>query len=175
MNARILESVASLRRTPDNLDAIVRGRPESWLDSRHADDVLSPREVVGHFVQGEREDWIPRLEIILEHGESRAFTPFEVYAAQKESHKVPIDEMLTQFRTLRIQNLSRLTELDLTDEQLDLRGTHPALGAVTLAELMHTWAAHDLYHLGQIFKSFSVNFVGKIGAWQETLNLPQFN
>lgn len=175
MNPRILDPVASLRRTPDNLDAALRGRPESWLDSRHVDDVLSPREVVGHFIQGEKEDWIPRIEIVLEYGESRAFTPFEVYAAQAESHHVSVEEMLTQFRTLRIKNLAKLTELDLNDDQLDTRGTHPAHGAVTLEELIHTWAAHDLYHLGQIFKSFSMNFVGKIGVWQETLNLPHFN
>jgi hypothetical protein len=46
---------------------------------------------------------------------------------------------------------------------------------VTLRELIHTWAAHDLYHLGQIYKSFSMNFVEKIGAWQASLNLPHFN
>jgi hypothetical protein len=40
--------------------------------------------------------------------------------------------------------------LNLTPEDLRRRGRHPALGGVTLSQLLATWAAHDLTHLHQI-------------------------
>ena len=175
MNIRIHDPVASLSRTPDSLGAIIRGRPDSWLDSRHAEDTLSPREAVGHMVKGEEEDWIPRIEIVLQHGESVPFSPFDPYANKDYAHTTPVEEMLTEFRRLRIRNLEKLTKLDLTDEMLDRRGTHPVHGQVTLEQLICTWAAHDIYHLGQIHKAFAVNLVDRIGPWQTMLNLPHFN
>lgn len=175
MNSRIIDSVASLRRTPDSLDAALRGRPEAWLDTRHVEDALSPREVVGHLIKGEEEDWIPRVKTILASGESVPFSPFEVYGANEYSHRTPLSEMLTRFRALRIANVEVLAALDLSDEMLDTKGTHPAHGQVTLEQLICTWAVHDLYHLGQIYKSFSANFLNRTGPWENMLNLPHFN
>ena len=175
MNTRILDPVASLRRTPDSLDAIIRGRPDAWLDSRHAADTLSPREALGHMVSGEKEDWIPRIERILEHGESVPFSPFDPYASKGQAQETPVEELLIAFRMLRTRNIERLTELNLTDEMLDKRGTHPVHGSVTMEQLICTWAAHDIYHLGQMHKDFAVNLVERIGPWQAMLNLPHFN
>ncbi|HXH60538.1 MAG TPA: DinB family protein [Fimbriimonadaceae bacterium] len=168
-------SVESLSRTPDVLESTVLHRPEEWLDLRHASDVLSPREVVGHLAQGEIEDWIPRARIILEAGESQTFTPFDRYKFQEKSHATPIEELLAEFRRLRAANVDALMAMNLTEDDLDRRGVHPAHGPVTLRNLVHTWAAHDLYHLGQVYKSFSVFYLDKIGAWQGSLNLPHFN
>ena len=38
---------------------------------------FSPFDVVGHLIDGEREDWIPRLDIILNDGPARPFAPFD--------------------------------------------------------------------------------------------------
>ena len=96
-------------------------------------------------------------------------------AVRNDQTRATIDEMVEEFNALRKQTIEKLKAVNPTDEMLDSKGTHPVHGAVTLEQLIHTWAAHDIYHFGQIFKSFSMNFAGKVGPWQATLNLPHFN
>lgn len=167
--------MASLARTPSLLAEIVKDRTAGWLDSRHASDGLSPREVLGHFIHGEREDWIPRVRQILESGEERPFKPFDVDGGNRMSHERSVADLLDEFGRLRRSNLEVLEELHITDDDLGKTGLHPKFGRVTLDELLSTWVAHDLYHLGQIFKSYSAPFCDRIGPWQELLNLPHFN
>ena len=175
MDPVLVESLASLRLMPDALESSLRGRPDHWLDLSHGEGMLTPREVVGHFVQGVREDWIPRARIILSEGDTRAFTPFDPYAYREYSHSTPLGEMLGEFRRLRLANVDEMESLLADPVVLELRGLHPRLGPVTMRQLVHTWAAHDLYHLGQIYKSFSMPFLERIGPWQDSLNIPQFN
>jgi uncharacterized damage-inducible protein DinB len=175
MDPAIAASVESLRLMPDNLEAALKNRPDDWLDSRHAEDTLSPRETVGHLIKGEDEDWVPRARMILDVGESQAFSPFDPYASNDYSHTTPVHVMLGRFRQLRGESIKQLLALGLSEETLEKRGTHPRHGSVTLRELVHTWAAHDLYHLGQIYKAFSAPYKERIGPWQASLNIPDFN
>ena len=63
-----------LRRTPSTLNRLLRDLPEPWLMNNEGPGTWSPYDVVGHLIHAEETDWIPREKIILEHGESRAFT-----------------------------------------------------------------------------------------------------
>jgi len=104
---------------------------------------------VGHLIVivGERTDWIPRARIILEHGEARAFDPF---AQERESQGKSLEQLLDEFARLRKENLAALRPLNLQPKDLGRRGRHPALGVATLAQLLATWAVHDLTHLHQL-------------------------
>jgi uncharacterized damage-inducible protein DinB len=175
MDPAIAASVESLRLTPDVLEAALKNRPDDWLDAKHGEDTLSPRETVGHLVQGEIEDWMPRAKMILDVGESQPFTPFDPYAYLDYSRTTPMHVMLGRFRQLRAENVKALLALGLSEETLEKRGTHPRHGSVTLRELVHTWAAHDLYHLGQIYRAFATPYKDRIGPWQASLNIPDFN
>jgi hypothetical protein len=163
----------SLRRTPSLLAEVVRGRPQEWMARRHRPDCLSPTEMLGHFIVGEQVDWMPRVRIILEFGESRPFEPFDVYSGN--AIEGGPDVLLAEFARLRERNVCDLERLNLTQEDLARTGIHPAFGRVTLDQLIATWVAHDLYHLGQIFKAFAAPLQPRIGPWQEYLNLPDFN
>lgn len=167
--------IASLARTPILVGEIVLDRPPEWLDSRHISDGLSPREVLGHFIHGERKDWIPRIQQILESGEDHPFQPFDVLGGNQISHEWSAGRLVQEFAGLRRANLGKLEQLQITDHDLGRTGLHPKFGRVTLGHLLATWVAHDLYHLGAIFKSFSAQFRESIGPWQELLNLPHFN
>jgi len=167
--------MASLARTPALFREIIAGRPDSWLDSRHAEDSLSPREVLGHFIYGEEVDWMPRIRQILSSGQDHPFTPFDVYGGNAMSHERGVEDLLAEFETARRANLEELEGLGIAGADLGKTGIHPAFGVVTLDELLSTWVCHDLYHLGQIFKSFSAPFRDAIGPWQEFLNVPNFN
>jgi hypothetical protein len=67
----IEEATAILARTPATLDALLRGLPDGWIAAHEGGQTWSPYDVVGHLIHGEQTDWMPRLRIILEHGESR--------------------------------------------------------------------------------------------------------
>ena len=69
------------------------------------------------------------------------------------------------FARLRAENLRELREMNLKQEDLERRGRHPALGAVTLSELLATWAVHDLTHLHQISRVLAYPYKQAVGPW----------
>lgn len=154
-----------LARTPRVLRAYLGGLSVDWTDTRESDGSWSPFDVVGHLIHGEKTDWIPRAKIILEHGESKPFVPFDRFAQEKESEGKGLGELLDEFEALRLRNLETLDALELTGEDLDKRGTHPELGAVTLRELLATWVVHDLTHLAQISRVMARRYSTDVGPW----------
>ena len=71
------EAIPVLERTPAVLSALLEDVPEAWLDAREGPEAWSPGEIVGHLINGERTDWIPRARIILKQGSYRRFEPFD--------------------------------------------------------------------------------------------------
>lgn len=80
-------------------------------------------------------------------------------------------DLLVEFRTLRTANLEGLRALEIEAGQLDLEGLHPALGKVTLAELLATWVTHDLGHIAQIARVMAKVHKDEVGAWREYLGV----
>jgi hypothetical protein len=76
---------------------------------------------------------MPRLKIILEHGTARPFEPFDREAQFHQNYGKSLPELLDEFRDLRHDSVARLRAMNLTSEQLELNGRHPALGVVTPA------------------------------------------
>ncbi len=52
-----------------------------------------------------------------------------------------------------------------------MRGMHPALGEVTLANLLSTWVAHDLNHIAQIAKCMATQYEDAVGPWKQYLGI----
>ena len=167
--------LTSLARTPILVKEIYQGRPDRWLDSRHGSECLSPREVLGHFIVLDTFGWLTRMRLILDSAEPQTFAPFDISSGHAISYEKRVEDLVAEFALLRANKVEELSELPLTDADLGKLGIHPKFGLVTLDQLISTWVAHDLYHLGQIFKSFAAPFQPSIGPWQEFLNLPQFN
>src|SRR5882757_3500982 len=102
MSATFLEeSLALLTRTPATLDSLLRGLPEVWTDATEGPDTWSPYTVVGHLIHAEIVDWMPRLQIILEHGPARAFDPFDREAQFRESAGKSLPNLLDEFTVRR--------------------------------------------------------------------------
>jgi hypothetical protein len=169
--AFIEEQVALLERTPSVIRALLRGLPESWLGERDTPEGWLARDVVGHLISGEVTDWIPRAEMIVEHGTTRPFDPFDRHAMLKRDRGVPLDALIAQFAALREQSLTRLDELVGTDADLERRGVHPALGEVTMRELIATWAVHDLDHVAQIYAALAGSRDADVGPWKQYLGI----
>jgi hypothetical protein len=62
-----------LGRTPRILRAWLADLPHAWVYCNQGSETWSPFDVVGHFIHGERTDWIPRLKLILENDGIREF------------------------------------------------------------------------------------------------------
>jgi hypothetical protein len=130
-------------------------------------------DVVGHLNHGERTDWIPRARTILQFGEAKPFEPFDREAQGRESQGKSLGQLLDEFSTLRSENLEELRALNLKPDHLARRGRHPALGVVTLSELLATWAAHDLTHLHQISRVMAYQYREAVGPWTRFLGVMQ--
>ena len=165
------EGIAILSRTPSTLDALLRGLPDGWIAANEGGETWSPFDVIGHLIHGERTDWIPRVKIVLEHGESRAFDRFDRLAQFAESDGRTLAGLLDEFATLREANLRELASLQLTDADLDRRGRHPQLGVVTIRQLLATWVAHDLDHVMQISRVLARQYSDEVGPWRAYLRV----
>ena len=163
------DALPVLSRTPVVLGSLLADLPEFWTRGTEGPDTWSPFDIVGHLIHGERTDWITRTEILLAHGESRPFTPFDRFAQFEASRGKTLHQLLDTFAGLRAANLLRLESLGLHTEDLERRGMHPELGSCTLGELLATWVAHDLSHIAQIARVMGRQYTEEVGPWRAYL------
>jgi hypothetical protein len=171
MSFDLPETLDLLERTPVVVDALLRGTSASWHAVDEGPDTWSALDVVGHLVHGEETDWIPRARIILEHGDARPFEPFDRFAQLTRFAGWPLPKLLDRFAELRRANLEIVRGWNLTAAQLALPGRHPALGPVTLQQLLATWAVHDLNHIAQISRVLAKRSTQEVGAWRAYLSI----
>ena len=171
MEHNLAQTISLLTRTPATLNALLRDLPEEWTSGHEGANTWSPFDIVGHLIHGERTDWIPRVKRILQSGESQPFDPFDRLAQERESQGKSLDQLLDEFARLRSENLRDLRGIDLTEDQLALRGRHPALGVCTLSQLLATWAVHDLTHLHQISRVMAHQYREAVGPWSVYLGV----
>jgi hypothetical protein len=165
------DAIAILARTPASLDALLRGLPEGWTTAHEGGETWSSFDVIGHLIHGDKTDWLPRARIILEHGETRSFEPFDRFAQMTASKGRTLVKLLDEFATVRRESLGGLAALGLTAADLDRRGLHPQLGVVTLRQLLATWVAHDLDHLAQISRVLARQYSDEVGPWRAYLRV----
>ena len=163
--------LAVLERTPRVLRALLVGLPDVWIRQNEGPETWSPREVLGHLIEGERDDWIPRARIILAQGPSTAFTPFDRVGFRRWMTAADTTEALVEtFDRLRAEGLETLRGWRLTPAQLELTGIHPEFGAVTLRQHLSTWVAHDLGHIVQIARTMARQYRDAVGPWRVYLS-----
>ena len=160
-----------LKAKPSVLDALLRGKSSAWLNSRKTPDSFSPLDVLGHLIHGEITDWIPRVRIILEHGDTRAFDPFDRFAFRELSAGKSVEDLLDEFARLRSEGLETLSELGVGADELNLPAMHPGLGRVTMTNLLAAWVVHDLGHISQIVKTMACEYREAVGPWTPYLSI----
>ena len=166
----LIDVIAILERTPASFKGLLQGLPEFWIRATEGEGTWSPYDVIGHLLHGEKTDWIPRALHILE-GKTTPFTPFDRFAQFEVHRKESLDELLTAFTRAREENIATLKRFNLSDEDLKLQGMHPALGKVTLSQLLATWAVHDLDHVAQVARVMAKAYTQETGPWSEYLSI----
>ena len=171
MEYRLDQAKEVLRRTPATLNALLNDLPNDWVLANEGPDTFSPYDVIGHLIEGEENDWIPRARLILDYGETKPFEPFNRFAMYEKSQGKSLPELLARFEQLRAESLRQLDEMNLTPELLQKRGAHPALGVVTLSQLLSAWVVHDLGHIRQIVRVMAKQYRDAIGPWTAYLSI----
>lgn len=169
MSFDLTEGIAVLERTPATFRALLAGLPAAWTSCQEGPDTFSPFDNLGHLIHGERTDWIPRAQIILAQASNRRFEPYDRFAQARESAGKSLSDLLDEFAALRAANLATLRSWNLSEPQFALQGEHPALGPVTLRQLLATWVAHDLGHIAQTARVMAKQYREAVGPWRAYL------
>src|SRR6266566_5564050 len=158
-------SLDVLTRTPATLQTLLGGIAEPWIRGVEGPETFSPFDVVGHLIDGEETDWIPRARIILAQGESLRFEPYDRFRHKQRNAARSLASLLKEFGDLRTKNMKLLRSWKLTSKQLALPGEHPSLGPVTLAQLLAAWVVHDLGHIAQVARVLAKQYRDQVGPW----------
>ena len=170
MNFDLGLTVAALARIPPALQAILSDLADPWTRGTEGPDTFSPFDVVGHLIDGEETDWVPRARIILGQGPDPRFEPYDRFRHRARNVGRALNSLLAEFAHLRATNLDLLRSWHLTPAALNLAGIHPTLGPATLRQLLAAWVVHDLGHIAQVTRVMAKQYRDAVGPW--SLYLP---
>jgi len=168
------KSYQILERTPSVLKTLLSGLHDDWITNNEGPETFSPYDVIGHLIHGEKTDWAVRTKIIMEFGLSKPFTPWDRFAQYEQSRGKTLGQLLNEFDIVRKDNVAWLRSLNLTEDDLEKKGMHPALGEVTLRNLLSTWVVHDLTHIAQITRVMAKQYKEEMGPWPEFFRILSF-
>jgi uncharacterized damage-inducible protein DinB len=171
MNFKIDEAIEILERTPQTLSSLLTGLSNEWIFSNEGESTWSPFDVVGHLIEAERYNWIPRIEMILTKGESETFPPFDRFSQLRQNKEKTINQLLNEFAKLRQQNIETLKTIVTEQTNLNQTGIHPDFGVVKLSEQLSTWTVHDLSHIAQITRILANRYQDDVGPWKAYLRI----
>lgn len=149
----------------------MRNLPAEWTTPNEGANSWSAFDIVGHLIHGERTDWVPRAQLILSARTDKTFEPFDRFAQFELSKGKTLEQLLDEFTALRKENIEWLRAQPLLPTDLEKKGRHPALGEVTLAQLLATWTVHDLNHLAQVSRVMAKQYKDEVGPWQQYLGV----
>jgi DinB superfamily len=158
-------AIEVLSRTPRTLRGLLEGISEAWARRDEGPETFSPFDNLGHLIDGEETDWIPRARMILARGPSVRFEPYDRFRHRSRNVGRTLESLLSEFEKLRAANLDLLLSWHLDTSQLDLPGEHPALGSVTLRQLLAAWVVHDLGHVAQVARVMAKQYSHEVGPW----------
>ena len=173
MKHSLQDTLALLDRMPSTFNALLRDLPDEWTHANEGEDTWSAFDVVGHLIHCEHSNWVPRARILLQHGETRAFDPFDREGQVRVVQGKSLAQLLDEFARVRSENLVELRAWKLHPADLEKRGKHPSLGTVTLSELFATWADHDLTHLHQVSRILAHQYREAVGPFGKYLGVLQ--
>jgi hypothetical protein len=171
MHFNLEEAIEVLERTPRTLVSFLSGLSEGWLHCKEGEGTWNASEVIEHLIEGEKYNWVPRLEFILREGEAQAFPPFDRFSHLNGKSERPIDQKVLEFQAIRAQNITQLRLLIKNESHLELTGSHPAFGQVKLRELVSAWVVHDLTHIAQIVRVMAERYREDVGPWINYLGI----
>jgi hypothetical protein len=171
MQYAVDKSIEILERSPAVLMGLLEGISEEWTSNNEGPDTWSAYDIIGHLIHGDITDWLPRAELILSKHGGKKFTPFDRFAQFENSKGKSLSQLLTEFKEIREVNIQKLKKLNISADDLNKTGVHPAFGEVTLSQLLSCWVVHDLNHISQISRVMAKQYKAGVGPWIEYLRI----
>jgi len=171
MKFNLNQAISVLEKTPSVLKTLLSNLSSEWTHQNEGENTWSPYDVIGHLVHGEKTDWIPRLNIVLDGTPNKTFEPYDRFAQFEMSKGKSLDDLLNEFESLRKDNLIELKSKQLSNDDLALYGIHPELGPVSLSQMLSAWVVHDLGHIAQISRVMAKQFKSEVGPWPRYLTI----
>ena len=169
MRFDIDHSIEILSRTPSAMRAMLDGVSDGWTRENEGPDTFSAFDVIGHLIDGEETDWIPRARIVMSQGENRTFERYDRFRHKSRNKDRSLASLLDEFEKLRRDNIELVKSWKLTNDDLRLTAMHPALGTVTFAQLLSAWVVHDLGHIAQVSRVMAKQYKEEVGPWVQYL------
>ena len=152
---------AVLSITPERWQRLVGALPPDLLSRPPAPGEWSALDCLRHLLDAERVNFPARFQAFLA---GRDFEPFDPNRARPELEALAPEQLFAAFTHERQQSLALLERVN--DEDLARTVRHPQFGPVTLAQLLNTWAGHDLMHTVQAERALMQPFMLACGPWR---------
>lgn len=158
----LLEHVqAVLSTTPERWQRLVGTLPGELLSRAPAEGEWSALNCLQHLLDAERQVFPVRLQAFLT---GQDFTDFDPKKHLADSDSQTPEQMAAAFARYRQESLALLKQVTVDD--LERTVQHPKFGPVKLAQMLHTWAAHDLMHTVQAERALMQPFMLGCGPWR---------
>ncbi|HTZ47089.1 MAG TPA: DinB family protein [Verrucomicrobiae bacterium] len=165
--ATLQAPTSMLEKTPALLEILLRDLPEDTLQWKPAPDRWSINEVLGHLVAIERLYEQRARRIVLEDSPALPkYQPTPGDEPPKKSTRQYIDEFVPLRRAFVIYLHS------VPGSAAARTGLHYEMGLISLSQMLHELANHDLGHLRQIAELYrAYSFYPHGGPFQRYSNL----
>lgn len=171
MEFSLENAIPLLAHAPGAFNALLRDLPAPLASSNEGENTWAPADIVAHLLYTERTNWTPRARVIREFGESQPFPPFKRFGHLDEQQGKSLAQLLDAFAAARAASLAELRAWNLSSDDLEKRGRHPALGSTTLAQLLSAWTVHDLTHLHQLTRVLAHQYDEAVGPFHKFLGV----
>ena len=161
MTTWLADVQAVLSTTPERGPRLVSTLPIDLLTRSPAAGEWSALQYLQHLLDAERLVFPVRFHAFLAGQEFVDFDPHEPHAG---TSSLAPEQLVEAFA--RVRKASLVLFKQVTDDDLCRTKQHPMLGIVTLAEMLHTWAAHDLNHTVQAERALMQPFMLGCGPWR---------
>ncbi len=148
-----------LAQGAETIRGLVAGVSRVEARMRPAPDAWSVLEVVCHLHDEEREDFRPRLDVVL-HRPEEAWTRIDPagWVTARRYNERDLGEALPGFLAERERSLDWLASLSAPDWSREYRAP---FGPITAGDLLASWAAHDLLHTRQLVELRRARLLGQ--------------
>jgi hypothetical protein len=148
--------------TPTRWRNVTASLSHELLTRRPLPGEWSAADCLHHLLDAEIYVFPRRVEAFLAGRDFAAFDP-DAQGTLSDAEQNPSDwaEEFARLREASLSALSRLTPADFTRT-----ARHSELGIVTLSELLHEWAGHDLMHTVQAERALMQPFIDGCGPWR---------
>jgi uncharacterized damage-inducible protein DinB len=161
LNTLVEHVQAVLSTTPERGQRLVSTLPLDLLTRPPGPGEWSALNCLQHLLDAERILFPVRFRAFLAGQDFNAFDPNQQHADLLSQNP---EQLADAFARYRQESLALLKQVK--DEDLERTVKHPQLGRVTLAQMLHTWAAHDLMHTVQAERALMQPFMLGCGPWR---------